>query len=57
MMDPDLIQSLVHVTKNESQRVVPGFTPNPTIPSAQTIQGALPTLFTHQQHKHTFILL
>ena len=28
-----------------------------TILSTQTIQGALPTLFTHPQHKHTFIIL
>ena len=44
-----LIQGLVHVMKKVSQRVVPDFTPDPTILSVQTIWGALPTLF----HTHT----
>ena len=40
--------------KKESQRVVPDFNLNPTILSAQTFWGALPT---HAQHKYTFIIL
>ena len=45
MKDPGLIQSLVHVIKKESQGEVPDYTLNPKILSAQTIQGALPTVF------------
>ena len=45
MIDPDLIWSLVHMMRKVPQRVVPDSTLNPTILSAQTIQGALPTLF------------
>ena len=53
--DPGLGQSLDSVMKQVSQRVVPDFTINPTILSAQTIWGALFTLFTHPQLYHTLL--
>ena len=57
LMDPGFVWSLVHVMKKESQRVVPDFSPNPTILSAQTIGGHFPLFFTHPQHKHAFVIL